>query len=516
VRWLTRLTTVTVIVVVVAGAALGIRAKLPSNHVGGEFRTYAMFRDASRLAVGAAVVIAGVQVGTIDKLTIEGGLARIDLRLRDDLELPADSFATKRADSLFGDSYIEIVPCCGEGSASRLLRPGEPITHVVEGGSTDTVLRNIAAAMPKIDNALDTVHDLAIEGRSWVTGPVADRITGADTWVADGHIERPIESARRVVSRVDDATVRVSDALATGGPEALRTLDRIDGAIASARTKLHDARDGLVSALGDARAGLDRIDPQLDQARDYMTAIDEGRGHDWKGTLGRLVNEPELGNTIEDFTDDARDAVAGLNRFRSWIGGRVEVDAFSRDFRFYASAMLRARNDKFYLVEIERGPLGALPNDALSDVVNSADYTRTQTIGDGPRFTFQFGKQLGRLAVRGGIKDSTFGLGADALMLDGSLRLSADAYGSFTATPRIKLTGALAVFHSIYVLAGVDDALNTPGYLRVVSGNPGAPQVLDKVRYGRDYFIGTSLQFTDEDVAVLLRIYGAILVGALL
>ena len=41
-------------------------------------------------------------------------------------------------------------------------------------------------------------------------------------------------------------------------------------------------------------------------------------------------------------------------------------------------------------------------------------------------------------------------------------------------------------------------------------------QVLDHLRYGRDYFIGTSLQFTDEDLAVLLRVYCAILVAGLL
>jgi hypothetical protein len=130
--------------------------------------------------------------------------------------------------------------------------------------------------------------------------------------------------------------------------------------------------------------------------------------------------------------------------------------------------------------------------------------------------TAQFGKQFGRLALRGGVKDSTFGAGIDALLLDGRLKLSADAFGSFTATPRVKLTGALAVFRTLYVLAGVDDALNTPGYLRVISGAPGAPQVLDKVRFGRDYFVGSSLQFSDEDIAVLLRVYGAILVGSLL
>jgi phospholipid/cholesterol/gamma-HCH transport system substrate-binding protein len=522
VRWLTRLTTAAVIAIAVGALALVLRATVPSVHVSGGFRTYAEFHDGSRLAVGSAVVIAGVQVGVIEKMTIEGGLARIDMRLRDGLELPADSFATRRADSLFGDSYVEIIPWAGAGAETgdnghpRLLRSGEPIPHIVEGGSTDAALRALASTLPKIDNALDTMHDFAVSGRAWVSGPVAERLTAADGWVAAGHIEGPIATADRVVSRIDDATIRVSDALATGGPEALRTLDRWNLAIANARTKMADARIGLVSALRDTRDGLDKIDPQVEKAREYVAAIDEGRGQDWKGTLGRLINDPDLGDTIEDTTESLRDAAAGLNRFQSWLGMRVELDAYSRDVRFYATAEIRARNDKFYLVELERGPLGGLPHDELSDIANAPAYERTQSIQDHLRFTFQFGKQFGALALRGGVKDSTFGIGADALMLDGRLKLSADAFGSFTATPRIKLTGALAVFRSLYVMAGVDDALNTPGYLPVVSGNPGAPKVLDQVRFGRDYFVGTALHFTDEDIAVLLRVYGAVLVGSLL
>jgi len=65
------------------------------------------------------------------------------------------------------------------------------------------------------------------------------------------------------------------------------------------------------------------------------------------------------------------------------------------------------------------------------------------------------------------------------------------------------------------VLAGVDDALNSPGYLQIVSGNPEAPKTFDEVRFGRDYFAGAMLHFTDEDISVLLRVYGALLVGLL-
>lgn len=513
-RWLSRLTSAAVILVAVAGLVLLVRSRIPNLQSSGGFRTYAKIRDASRLAVGSPVVIAGVQVGNIDKLTIEGSLARLDMRLRDGLGLPADSFATKRADSLFGDSYIEIVPS-GEADAPP-LRSGEPIAHVVEGGSTDAELRSIAAAMPKIDNALDIVHDFALSGRSWVTGPLADRLTRTDDWIAEGHIEQPLTRTGDFVTALDDGSARVQRALDRGGPDFLRTLERFDTGILSARTKMTDLKTSLVGALQDTRTGLDKIDPQVQQAAEVMTAINEGKSDDWRGTLGRLVNKPDLADKVEDFTQDARDAVAGFTRFRSWIGARVEFDWYSKDVRFYASATLRARNDKFYLVEFERGPLGGLPKDALTDAVDSADYTRTQEIHDRLRFTAQIGKQIGMFAFRGGVKDSTFGAGIDALLLDGRLKLSTDVFGAFDATPRVKLTGALEVFRSIYIMAGIDDVLNTPGYLPVLTDKAGAPTTFDHVRYGRDYFAGASLQFTDEDIAMMLRIYGALLVGLLL
>lgn len=516
-RWVTRLTTGAVILIIIAGVALLIRRSVPTAAVAGSFRTYAKFRDGSRLASGSPVVIAGVRVGIIDKLTVEGRLARIDMTLQDGLDLPADSFATRRADSLFGDSYVEIIPASGDDGSGpiRLLESGEPITHVVEGGSTDAVLRGIAAALPRIDNALDVVHDTAIKGRKWVSGPLDQRLRSTDDWLAQGRIERPVDSAGRAVARVDDATSRAAAAVSNAVPEVPRTLDRVDQAIDSARARMRDVKDGLVSGLHDTRDGLDRIDPQIAQAGEIMAAIDEGHSDDWKGTLGHLINDPGLADTLEDVTESGREAAASFNRFRTWLGLRVEYDVFSRQVRFYATAELHARNDKFYLIEVERGPLGSVPNDSLSDVVGQGDFVRQQVIQDEPRFTAQFGKHFGMLSLRGGIKDSTFGAGADALLFDDRLKLSADVYGSFQPTPRLKIAAALAVFRSFYVMAGVDDALNKPGYLPVVLGNSNVPQVFDKVRYGRDYFVGTTLVFTDADIAVLLRVYGALLVGLL-
>ena len=506
-----------ILVIVAGGGALLVRTKVPSFQVGGVFRIHAKFRDGSRLATGSPVVIAGVRVGTIVKLTVEGPLARVDMVLQDGLDLPVGSFATRRADSLFGDSYIEIIPATADDGAdtAQRMKSGDQISHIIEGGSTDAILRGIATALPKIDSALDTVHDVVLSRRTWVTGPLSDRITGVADWLGSGHIEGPIESADHAVRRFDDWSARGGDAVANAQPAIARTLGRVDDAITSTRTRMRDIKTGLSSALHDTRDALDDLDPKIDQATEIMTAVNEGHGDDWRGTLGKLVNDAELGETLDDLSAGGRDAAAGLVRFKSWLGMRIELDAYSQAVRFYASAELRSHADKFYLFEFERGPLGGVPSDELSEVVGSGAYVRQQTIPDRLRFTAQAGKQLGRFAVRGGIKDSTFGVGADAWLLADRLKLSADLYGAFDATPRLKLTGALAVFRSVYVLAGIDDALNRPGHLAVITGNTSNPKIFEQVRYGRDYFLGTMLQFNDEDLSVLLRIYGAALVGLL-
>jgi len=514
-RWLSRLVTVTVILVIIGGGALLVRSRIPHPTVGGTFMTYAKFRDGSRFAVGSPVVVSGVRVGDIAHLSIEGAFARVDLRIKGDVKIPVDSFVTRRSDSLFGDSYVEIILGGGEGAATiRYLESGEPLTHVIEGTSTDAVLRSMDRSLPKVDNALELVHDAMASGRKFIDGPALERMNAADRWLASGKIESPLTIADKAMIRLEDRANRGADALAEAAPTIKTQLARFDEAIRSARAGMRDARSGIVDGLRDAREGMDRIDPSVDQMAEVMTAINEGHGDDWRGTLGRLVNSPEVADSIEDATEAGRDATGGVDRFKAWLGIRIEYNFYGSP-RLYATAEINTRTDKFYLVEIEKGNFGGFPTDTLTENPGSSGFTRRQEIREEPRFTFQFGKHLGALAVRGGIKDSTFGFGSDAYMIHGRLKLSGDLLGSFKRVPRLKVAAAFAVFRSLWVLAGVDDALNPPGKLAIITGNSPEPDYFRDVHYGRDYFLGATLQFTDEDLSTLMRVYGALIVGAL-
>src|SRR5665647_640670 len=190
-RWVSRLTTVVLIGAIVAAFVLVMRSRIPDADKGQSFRTYAKFRDGSKLAVGSPVVIAGVRIGDIAKISIEGRFARVDMVLQDDVQIPANSFITRRADSLFGDSYAEIIPTGGpEGAApTRTLMSGEPIVHVIEGASTDSALRATAKSLPRINNVLDALHEILLDGRKLINGAVVENLGISDGWLAQGHIE---------------------------------------------------------------------------------------------------------------------------------------------------------------------------------------------------------------------------------------------------------------------------------------------------------------------------------------
>jgi hypothetical protein len=80
----------------------------------------------------------------------------------------------------------------------------------------------------------------------------------------------------------------------------------------------------------------------------------------------------------------------------------------------------------------------------------------------------------------------------------------------------VKLAAALQVFRTIYVVGGVDDVLTKGTNLAIETGNTNVPTYFESVRYGRDYFLGASLQFSEIELATMLRIYGAMIVALLL
>jgi phospholipid/cholesterol/gamma-HCH transport system substrate-binding protein len=122
-------TTVGIFVVIGLICVGYITVKLGKVSILGEdtYKLNARFATAAGLRVGSAVEIYGIQVGKIDKLSIDSQRQRALVRFKMDrgIKIYDDASATIKTSGLIGDKYLKVDP----GGAGELLKPGGTITE---------------------------------------------------------------------------------------------------------------------------------------------------------------------------------------------------------------------------------------------------------------------------------------------------------------------------------------------------------------------------------------------------
>lgn len=92
--------------------------------IGGDhYDVAANFDSVSGLRTGASVEIAGVEVGRVERITLDpkaGYTARVNLRIKSGVELQDDVIASVRTRGIIGDKFILLKP----GGSDRLLKDG--------------------------------------------------------------------------------------------------------------------------------------------------------------------------------------------------------------------------------------------------------------------------------------------------------------------------------------------------------------------------------------------------------
>ena len=141
-----------VVVDVTAGdhAALHVRTHLLAIHVA----VFVRIADASGIAKQSLVRVAGIGVGRIESIRLEGGRARIDMKIRPDVALYDDAAVQKATASLLGEYYIAITPGT-EGR--RQLGEGDEIRNLVQQPSTDEILRQVSNIAEKIGRVAESL-----------------------------------------------------------------------------------------------------------------------------------------------------------------------------------------------------------------------------------------------------------------------------------------------------------------------------------------------------------------------
>jgi phospholipid/cholesterol/gamma-HCH transport system substrate-binding protein len=89
----------------------------------GDYVLYAEFVSASGLHVGDPVEVAGVQIGTVEAISLADYQARVALRIKDNVRIHKDAVASIEQNWLIGDSTVSI----HSGTSKKTLGPGGEI-----------------------------------------------------------------------------------------------------------------------------------------------------------------------------------------------------------------------------------------------------------------------------------------------------------------------------------------------------------------------------------------------------
>lgn len=86
----------------------------------------ARFTTVTGLRAGSIVYIAGIEVGRVERLSMdqETQKALVELRIRNGIKIYDDAIASIKTEGLIGDMHLSIDP----GGAGALLGPGDAIT----------------------------------------------------------------------------------------------------------------------------------------------------------------------------------------------------------------------------------------------------------------------------------------------------------------------------------------------------------------------------------------------------
>ncbi len=238
------------IVTLISGAFVAV---LAGNLRFGPTETYrAVFSTASGISGGSEVRIAGVPIGTVDGVELDGsGHAVVTFDVDEDVRLTRGTQALIRYKNLIGDRFLELRQ--GSGDMVWLDRGEEiPLANTTPALDIDQVVNGFKPLLQGLDpdqaNSLATSLIAVLNGQETAVSTLVDQLTVLSTSLADRN-----EAIGQIITNFNEVLLTISnrhqrfDHLIDGLATLVRDLSRDRGSISGSLVKI----DGLTAALGD-------------------------------------------------------------------------------------------------------------------------------------------------------------------------------------------------------------------------------------------------------------------------
>ncbi len=451
---------------VVLGVFIVKIEELPIGTHGSRVRFRAEFPSVAGLDEKSPVRIAGVRVGIVEAIALQGDRAVATLALDPSVVLHEGARAEVTSLGMLGDKYVELFP----GAADKPpLRPGTMLAGTSPIGF-DEAIKSFNSAFANIDAVAGSM-------RATLAGPEGQK-----------RLDDILENIRQVTaefrnvvaanrSNVDATITNVRDFSQTLKTELPRLADKL-ALIADHLDALIQENRGNVDA---SVANVKEVTAQLRVTVDNINKI-TGKIAAGEGSIGKLVNDSEttdnLNSALKSVPPAAESIQNAFGRPQKWhldMGLRAEAlpgvkspsggpaidnsrSAFGID--------LHTTPERFYRLEYVSSPVGRTTTEISTTTVTDPSghslTTTTTTIRNKNLDTFnaQVGYNfIGGYVFRAGLFESTGGVGVDKFLLSERLKLTFEAYefNRNNSPPHLRFETRYFVTRNLFAYAGWDD-----------------------------------------------------------
>jgi phospholipid/cholesterol/gamma-HCH transport system substrate-binding protein len=441
------------------GMVVYMSLKITSNQSGfGQYTTYrTIVNDASGIFPKTPIKVAGINAGRIKRIELQGNQALITFEVLDTISIVKDSKLKIKTVGFLGDKYLEISIGVDQEKLSNnafiLSEEGAGVEKLVK--DANDVLQDVKVMMKSLRGSI------APEGQPSPVKLILDDLT-------------------QVAANAKDATESLKIVM-KGNEEKLNAmitnLERFSEQIA-----YHTDDQEQDSAMKDLKSILANADAMTSDLKQLVADVKEG-----KGTLGKILVEEEIADEVKQTLSSVNKIVGRVDDIRSELSvflgaGTEEGSSSGGALRIFPSP------ERFYILGLSTSDFGPEREKETIRTVNGVTTTETEKVTRKNvfRFDVQIGRKLHNWYVRGGIIESTGGVGIDYDFFNGATRLSFDAYDYRSDLgPNIRLATEVQLWNVFYgKVSGLDLATNK-----------------------RAGMLSLGLKFNDEDIKGLIGFF---------
>jgi phospholipid/cholesterol/gamma-HCH transport system substrate-binding protein len=272
----------------------------------GHYLIKARFADARNVSTGAQVLMAGVPVGFVQSVALEGTppKATLTLAIRDEVQIPQGStFRLSGGLLLPGETRVEIIP-------PDQVRGVLAANSVVDGEPPLDLSRAFDRFAPEIEATLKELQRTLAAARSLLEDQQL-RTVVQDTLVA---VERATNRTTRLLAQAEGLLTENRDSvrrLLASAADATREMNR---ALQATNELIRDPqlREDLRATLASARASAERVEQILDEVNQLVA--DDKLQEDLKATVENVRTVSERAVELADKTGAVLDNAETLTR----------------------------------------------------------------------------------------------------------------------------------------------------------------------------------------------------------